>query len=354
MDSTLAILPATVVGVNTPSRVVALGHAIVDVLAFCEDDALDALGLAKSTMTLVEPPRAREIQASVVVSAMSSGGSAANTAVSLAALGVPTTFVGRVADDELGDFFASDIASSGVRFASGTSPVAPGAGAGSPSAFSSSQPCGTGSAIVLVSPDAERTMCTSLGIGGTVSVADVDTSEVAAADVVYIEGYLCGKPETESAVTAALDAAAKAGTTVALSASDPFWVHLHGDAIRGLLDSVDVLFANEAEALGLSGESDTSSAVKFLAEKCGTVVVTLGAAGSLVASNGELIQVPADKVDSVVDTTGAGDSFAAGYLYGIINNLGERRSAEIGSRLAAEVITHLGARPLPGKVLKID
>ena len=331
----------------------AIGHAIVDVLAFCDDGVLDKLGLAKSTMTLVEPVRSREIQASIVVSAMSSGGSAANTAVSLAALGVPTTFVGRVADDELGRFFASDITSSGVRFAAGSSRLPAGAPAGSHTATASPS-SGTGSAIVLVSADAERTMCTSLGVGGTVSAADVDTSEVAAADVVYIEGYLCGKPETQSAITAALDAAAKAATTVALSASDPFWVHLHGDAIRGLLDSVDVLFANEAEALGLSGEDDTGSAVKFLAEKCRTVVVTLGAAGSLVASNGELIQVPADKVDSVVDTTGAGDSFAAGYLYGIINNLGERRSAEIGSRLAAEVITHLGARPLPGRVLKID
>ena len=325
----------------------------MDVLAFCDDGVLDKLGLSKSTMTLVEPSRAREIQASVFVSAMSSGGSAANTAVSLAALGVPTTFVGRVADDEMGRFFAADITASGVRFAAGSSRLPAGASAGSPDTTEAVS-LGTGSAIVLVSPDAERTMCTSLGIGGTVSAADVDMSEVAAADVVYIEGYLCGKPETQSAITAALDAAAKAGTTVALSASDPFWVHLHGDAIRGLLDSVDVLFANEAEALGLSGEDDTGSAVKFLAEKCRTVVVTLGAAGSLVASNGGLIQVPADKVDSVVDTTGAGDSFAAGYLYGIINNLGERRSAEIGSRLAAEVITHLGARPLPGRVFKID
>ncbi len=325
----------------------ALGHAIVDVLAFCDDSVLDALGVAKSTMTLVEPSRASDVRSSIAVSAMSSGGSAANTAVSLAVLGVPTTFVGRVADDELGRFFASDITSSGVRFAAGR----PRLTAGTAPISSTS---GTGSAIVLVSPDAERTMCTSLGVGGTLSAADVDAAEIAAADVVYIEGYLCGKPETESAITAALEAAAKASTTVALSASDPFWVQLHGDAIRGLLGSVDVLFANEAEALGLSGADDTGNAVKFLTEKCRTVVVTLGAAGSLVVSNGERISVPADKVDSVVDTTGAGDSFAAGYLYGIINSLGERRSAEIGSRLAAEVITHLGARPTPGKVFKID
>jgi sugar/nucleoside kinase (ribokinase family) len=330
---------------DTP-RVVTIGHAIVDVLASCDDALLEQLGLDKATMGLVDVERAAEIRSRVEVTKMASGGSAANTAVGLAALGVPTSFVGRVADDEMGAFFAGDLNAAGVSFAggSGRSSRAGDVADGDPAGGGAGSP-GTGISIVMVTPDAERTMCTSLGVGGELGSSQVDPAEIARAEVVYIEGYLCGKVVTDTAVAAAMQAAASSSTLVALSASDPFWVSLHRDGIRALLGSVQVLFANEEEALVLSGRADVPSAVRELSAVCPTVVVTLGAQGCVVAEGGETLRVEAPRVDRVVDTTGAGDSFAAGYLYGIVNQLGARRSAQIGSLIASKVITRFGARP---------
>ena len=342
---TLVTGPATVIRVQDTPRVVTIGHAIVDVLASCDDALLEQLGLDKATMGLVDVERAAEIRSRVEVTKMASGGSAANTAVGLAALGVPTSFVGRVADDEMGAFFAGDLNAAGVSFAGGSGRSSragevagggPGGGTGSP---------GTGISIVMVTPDAERTMCTSLGAGGELGSSQVDQAEIARAEVVYIEGYLCGKVVTDTAVAAAIQAAAASSTLVALSASDPFWVSLHRDEMRALLGSVQVLFANEEEALVLSGRADVPSALRELSAVCPTVVVTLGAQGCVVAEGGETLRVEAPRVDRVVDTTGAGDSFAAGYLYGIVNQLGARRSAQIGSLIASKVITRFGARP---------
>lgn len=301
-------------------------------------------------MGLVDAERAAAIRSRVDVTKMASGGSAANTAVGLAALGVPTSFVGRVADDELGAFFARDLSVAGVSFAGGhersvhAGDVGDGSGSGG---------AGTGISIVMVTPDAERTMCTSLGVGGELGSSQVDPLEIARADVVYIEGYLCGKAVTDTAVSAAIRAAAASSTLVALSASDPFWVSLHRDEMRALLSSVQVLFANEEEALVLSGRPDAPSALRELSAVCPTVVVTLGARGCVVADGGEILGVDAPSVDRVVDTTGAGDSFAAGYLYGIVKQLGARRSAEIGGLLASKVITRFGARPEVSDVLGV-
>lgn len=309
---------------------VTVGHAIVDVLVPTDDAVVAGLGLTKGTMTLVDDERSEQIYEALGAGTTASGGSAANTAVGLAALGRATTFVGKVRDDALGAVFTDDIRAAGVSFDVPAGHDGP----------------GTGRCMIMVTPDSERTMCTNLGIGDLLGTDDIDPTLVAAAQVVYVEGYLCGLESTEATVEAILAAASRAGTTVALSLSDPFWVQLHGDAMVKLLDRVDILFANEDEARGLVGTDDVDEAVATLAARCATVVVTRGAAGSVVASGGATISVPAAEVSRVVDTTGAGDSFAAGFLHGFVRGADPERCARLGGVVAAEVIGHLGARPL--------
>jgi sugar/nucleoside kinase (ribokinase family) len=198
----------------------------------------------------------------------------------------------------------------------------------------------------MVTPDAEKTMCTNLGIGGLLGTDDVDAAAIRSSQVVYFEGYLCGKAETAGAVERAIEVARTAGTRVALSGSDPAWVDLHHQELSDLLDRVDILFVNEQEAIGLARADRLEAAVGMLADRCPTVAVTRGAAGSVVAAAGKLLEVPARPVPSVVDTTGAGDSFAAGYLLGVVRGMEPERSAELGALAAAEVVSHIGARPL--------
>ncbi len=313
-------------------QVVALGHPIVDVLSPCQDEQVASLGLEKGTMTLVDEAEAERIYAGLGPATEASGGSAANTAACLASLGAAAEFIGKVADDGLGQVFAHDIRASGVRFEVPPSPAGSGPG--------------TGRCLVMVTPDAEKTMCTNLGVGAFLQPADIDRAAVSAARVLYLEGYLCGKDETSEAVDAAVEQARRAGTLVAFSASDPAWVHLHLDELSALLDRVDILFANEPEALGLSGRSNLDDALEHLAKRCPTVAVTLGGKGCVVAGPDGTVTVAARPVDHVVDTTGAGDSFAAGFLYGVINDLGPELSARIGSLAAGEIVSHIGARPL--------
>jgi sugar/nucleoside kinase (ribokinase family) len=198
----------------------------------------------------------------------------------------------------------------------------------------------------MVTPDAERTMCTNLGVGSYLGADDIDANAISGAQVVYIEGYLCGKEESSAGVEAAMEAARAAGTLVAFSGSDPSWVHLHLEQLRALLDRVDILFANELEALGLSGASTLDGAVDVLSRRCPTVAVTLGADGCVVADAAGRIRVPAQPIEHVVDTTGAGDSFAAGFLYGVVNQKGPEASARLGGLAAGEIVSHMGARPL--------
>jgi sugar/nucleoside kinase (ribokinase family) len=315
---------------ETAPDVVTIGHAIVDVLSPSDDSLVEQFGLEKGTMTLVDDSQAEKIYAALGPAVEASGGSAANTAACLASFGGSVEFIGRVRDDDLGRVFTHDIRAAGVGFN-----VAP-ATAGPP----------TGRCLIMVTPDAEKTMCTSLGAGAFLRPDDVDTATVAAAKVLYIEGYLCGKPETDPSVEKAITAAVGGGTLVALSASDPFWVQLHRDDLDALLDRVDILFANELEARGLAGADDVVDAIKILSERCSTVAVTLGAEGSTVSSDGSIVSVRAAPVTHLVDTTGAGDSFAAGFLYGVVGGLGAQRSARLGSVAASEIVSHLGARPL--------
>jgi sugar/nucleoside kinase (ribokinase family) len=312
-----------------PSEVVTIGHAIVDVLAPTEDDVVASLGLAKGTMTLVDDETSERVYAALGPSTPVSGGSAANTAAGLASLGSSVTFVGKVRDDELGDAFGRDIRAAGVRF---DVPAA-------------TEGLGTGRSLIMVTPDAEKTMCTSLGIGDLLAPGDVDVDVIGAARLVYIEGYLCGLEHTDGTVDVALTAAAGAATTVALSLSDPLWVELHGDDMARLLDRVQILFANEQEACLLVGVDDVSAALRALAERCETVVITRGAAGSMVSDRGDYAEIGAQPVDQVIDTTGAGDLFAAGYLYAHLRGAPAAQAARLGGLASAEVISHIGARP---------
>ena len=314
------------------ATVVTLGHAIVDVLARTDDATVSSLGLDKGTMVLVDGERAEQLYAAITPDAHSSGGSAANTAACLASLGGQVRFVGKVADDELGRVFAADIRTVGVEY--DTPPGEP-------------DGPGTGTCLVLVTADAEKTMCTSLGAGATIDPADLHLDAIAAAGVLYMEGYLVGPPDTTKTVDEAVAVARRNGTVVSMSASDPGWVAFQRDALVAALDGVDVLFANEPEALGLSAHDELDAAVGWLLERCPTVAVTLGAEGCLIARrDGRRVRVPAAPVEQVVDSTGAGDSFAAGFLYGLVHGLDDETSARLGALAAGEVVSHLGARPL--------
>jgi sugar/nucleoside kinase (ribokinase family) len=311
------------------AQVVTVGHAIVDVLAPVGEDLVAGFGLDKGTMTLVDDARSQVIHAALSATTVIAGGSAANTAVGVASFGVGAAFVGKVRDDEMGRSFADGLATAGVGYEVALATAGP----------------GTGRSLILVTPDAERTMCTSLGIGAFLGPDDVDGQTVANADVVYLEGYLCGLNQTDATIEATLAAARRGGTTVALSLSDPFWAELHGAELAALIERVDLLFGNAQEAMIVTGARDVRSAVTELAKRCPTVVVTRGSEGATVAWEGTTIEVAAEPVSALVDTTGAGDLFAAGFLAGWVRGVGPERSARLGALAAAEVIGHFGARP---------
>jgi sugar/nucleoside kinase (ribokinase family) len=312
-----------------PIDVVTVGHAIVDVLTSTPDDFPARFGRDKGTMTLVEADEADRLYAAMGPATEVSGGSAANTAAGVAAFGGTAAFVGKVRDDQLGEVFTHDIRAAGVEFATPPAVAGP----------------ATGRCLIMVTPDAERTMSTFLGAGDHVGVDDVDPSLLARARVAYIEGYLCGLPSTDGMPAAAASAVHRAGGRFALSLSDPLWVELHGEEMAGLLDQVDVLFGNEAEAIGVSRADDLDAAVGRLADRCEVVAVTRGPAGSVIASRGRVVAVPAQPVHQIVDTTGAGDLYAAGFLFGLTHGLDPVACGHLGSLAAAEIISHLGARP---------
>jgi sugar/nucleoside kinase (ribokinase family) len=313
---------------DRPFDVITIGHAIVDVLAPSSDELPAAHGMEKGTMTLIDEDRAHELYQLLGPAVESSGGSAANTAAGLASFGGSVAFMGKVHDDKLGHVFTHDIRAAGVAF--DVPPATDGPG--------------TGLCLVMVAPDAERTMATYLGAGGLLYPDDIDANLCIDAQIVYIEGYMCGIRETEWTVSKAAAACHLKGGKFALSLSDPYWVDLKAAALGALLHDVDILFGNEEEVTAMTG-ADLDSAIAELAHSCDLVVVTRGSKGSLVASKGRVVEVPAHDVDVVVDTTGAGDLFAAGFLYGLTQGYEPPDCAELGSLAAAEVIGHLGARP---------
>lgn len=309
--------------------VVTVGSAIVDVLAHVDDAIVTAHGLVKGTMVLVDHDRSAALYDTMPPGIEVSGGSAANTAAGVASLGGSVGFIGKVRDDALGEIFTHDLRSTGVVY---TTP----AGTSGPP---------TARCLILVTPDAERTMSTYLGTAGELSGADVDPALVASARITYVEGYLVGLPSAEGALQAAIEAAHAAGRKVALTLSDPLWVGLQRDAFKALLPDVDVLLGNEAEALELTGETDLEDALRALAKTCPVVALTRGAAGAVASAGDEIVSVPAEPVARLEDTTGAGDLFAAGFLLGLARERSLQDCLRLGALAAAEVISHIGARP---------
>jgi sugar/nucleoside kinase (ribokinase family) len=309
--------------------VVAVGHAIVDVLAHCDDALVAAHGLVKGTMTLVDLERSAAVYDNMPAGIEVSGGSAANTAAGVASLGGRAAFVGKVRDDSLGEIFTHDLRSTGVGYATppGTS--------GPP----------TARCLILVTPDAERTMNTYLGVAGELAAGDIDEGLVASARITYVEGYLVGLPSAEGALEAAVAAAQRAGRRVALTLSDPSWVALQRNAFGALLPKVDILLGNESEALEITGEATLDAALAALAKTCAVVAVTRGAQGAVGSDGGETVSAPAEPVSQVEDTTGAGDLFAAGFLLGLARERPLEECLRLGALAAAEVISHTGARP---------
>ena len=312
---------------------VTIGNALVDVLASAKEADLEALGLVKGTMVLVDHDRSEAIYSAMGPTTEASGGSAANTAAGVAALGGRVAFLGRVADDQLGQAFTHDIRSIGVAFDPTPSPAVPGESV-------------TGHCLVLMTDDAERTMATHLGVASDFSSVDLHDGHLSSVQVLYLEGYLWEQPSAKAAMREAVEVAHANDASVALSVSDPFCVEHHREEFLQLLEGdLELLFANEEEVMCLFGVSAFDAAVEAVADTGVLAVLTRGAAGSVVVSPSGPVEVPAAPVGRVVDTTGAGDLFAAGFLYGITNGLAPAESARLGSVCAAEVISHVGARP---------
>ena len=311
--------------------VLAIGNAIVDVIANADDAFLDREGMHKGSMRLIDEAEATRLYEDMGPARELSGGSAANTVAGLASLGLKTGFIGQLADDQLGTIFTHDIRSLGVEF--DTSPR--------------DDVGATARCLILVTPDAQRTMNTFLGAAQMLEPEAVDPAHVAQAKIVYLEGYLWDPAAPRAAMYKAMDAAREASTKVAFTLSDSFVVDRHRDDLKRLLDErrIDILFANEAEILQLAGAGHCNEAVAALASQVETLVVTRSENGAVAVRGGERAEVPAEPIQQLVDTTGAGDLFAAGFLAGEARGLGLERSLKLGAICAAEVIQHYGARP---------
>jgi sugar/nucleoside kinase (ribokinase family) len=316
---------------NIRYDVLGIGNAIVDVIARTEDDFLVKHGMNKGTMALIDEPRAEAIYGAMGPAIESSGGSAANTIVGLASLGSRSAFIGKVKDDVLGRAFTHDIRAAGVAFT--TKPAKDGAS--------------TARCYVLVTPDGERTMNTYLGAAQDLHPSDIDPDTIASSAIVYLEGYLWDPKNAKDAFVKAAEIAHKSDRKVALTLSDAFCVDRWRDEFLQLMRSntVDLIFANEAELHSLYQTSDFDSAVKALRADIEVGVVTRSERGCLVISRDGTEAVPAFPVEKVVDTTGAGDLFAAGFLSGLARGADDRTCGRLGALAAAEVIQHLGARP---------
>ncbi len=309
--------------------VLGVGNAIVDVLAEADDAFLAAEGIVKGGMTLIDTARATALYGRMNPGIEASGGSAANTMAGIASLGGKCAYIGKVANDQLGEVFAHDIRAIGVGF--DTKPLSDG------------EP--TARCLVLITPDAQRSMNTFLGASALLESSDIDAALIRSARITYLEGYLFDRPEAKAAFFAAAKIAHDAGRKVALTLSDSFCVERHHAEFTKLLDHVDILFANETEAEALTGETGFDAAIVALAKRCPIVCVTHGANGSVIVADGKTYKIPAAPIDRPVDTTGAGDLYAAGVLYGITAGLGIAEAGRIGSIAAAEAIGHVGPRP---------
>ncbi|WP_112662426.1 adenosine kinase [Microvirga flavescens] len=316
---------------STRIDVLTLGNAIVDVLAHTDEAFLVAQKVHKGAMQLIDEPRAEHLYSVMGPATIVSGGSGANTAAGVASLGVKAGFIGKVKNDETGSLFAHDLKAIDVHY---------------DVAFAKDGPA-TARSFILVTPDGERTMNTYLGACQNLTPDDVKPETVRAASYVYLEGYLWDPPAAKEAFRKAVKIAHEAGNKVALTLSDAFCVDRYRDEFLGLMrdGSLDIVFANIHELQSLYGTSDAESALAALREENLLGVVTRSDEGALVVTREETRAVKAFPVDQVVDTTGAGDLFAAGFLAGLVENLDLTDCARLGGLAAAEVISHLGARP---------
>lgn len=309
--------------------IVAIGNAIVDVVAQVPDDFLAANGVEKGIMTLIDQDRAKSLYGAMPPAQEISGGSAANTAAGAAAIGAKTGFLGRVKDDQLGQIFAHDIRAIGVEY---PGPIL-------------ADGMETSRCLVLVSPDGERSMNTFLGASVGLTAADIDETLMGRADWLYLEGYLFDTPEAKEGYAKAIAATKAGGGKTSVTLSDPFCVDRHRADFRRLIrDDLDLFFANKAELLSLYETDDLDTAMNQVAQEVEAAAITLSEEGAVVVRGDQRTRVPATAT-SVIDTTGAGDLFAGGFLAGLAQGADDARCAAMGCAAAGEIISHLGARP---------
>jgi sugar/nucleoside kinase (ribokinase family) len=311
--------------------VVGIGNALVDVIAHAPDSFLAEHELVKGSMELIDADRARHLHAALGTPVEMSGGSAANTMCGVASLGGRAAYIGKVSDDELGDVFGHDLNAVGVAFR--------------PGAPESETP--TGRSIIVVTPDAQRTMNTYLGVAELLSSDDLDEAAIADGAVLYMEGYLFDRDDAKKAFRRAAGVAHAAGRTVSLSLSDSFCVDRHRADFAALVrDEVDILFGNDDELCSLYELTSLDEAIDRVRGECQLAAITCGKDGSYVVTADGVVEVPVEPVPRVLDTTGAGDLYAAGFLYGFTRGLPLDQCGRFGSIAAAEVISHVGPRPL--------
>jgi len=310
--------------------VLGIGNALVDVLAHSSDDFLTENGIAKGAMNLVDAERATALYGKMEPAVEISGGSAANTVVGIAELGGRAAYVGKVKADQLGEVFAHDIRAAGVSYTVDMAPE------GEPS----------GRCLIMVTPDAQRSMNTFLGASSTLAPVDVRADDVAASEVTYLEGYLFDPAPAKEAFYKAANIAHQADRKVSLTLSDPFCVDRYRDEFLHLIETeVDILFANEAELKSLYQTDSFDDGLQALMHHCPMAGLTRSEHGSVVLWNDEVHVISAKPVDKVVDTTGAGDAYAAGFLFGLAKGKDAKTCGQLGSMAAAEIISHFGARP---------
>ena len=312
-------------------HVVGIGNAIVDIIGRCDDAFLARHACAKGSMQLVDAAAISRLYDDMGPGVEISGGSVANTVAGVASFGGKAGFIGKTANDEFGRVFGHDIRAAGVTFST-------------PPADAGSEP--TGRCLVLVTPDGQRTMNTFLGVSPQLGGGEVDADLIASARIVYLEGYLFDRPEAKAAFRQAAGIAAKAGRQVALSLSDAFCVDRHrAEFLELIRSSVDILFANEAEVTSLYQTNSFDAAARRAQADTKLAALTRSEKGSVVLGGGKSIAIPAEPITKVVDTTGAGDLFAAGFLFGIATGRDLETAGRLGSLAAAEIISHIGARP---------
>ncbi|MEO0418488.1 MAG: adenosine kinase [Pseudomonadota bacterium] len=311
--------------------VIAIGNAVVDVIASCQEELIEELQLNRGGMTLIDEERADELYEAMPPARELSGGSAANTLAGLSTLGLQCAFIGQVADDQLGKVFRHDMRATGIDFDTASRDGEP----------------ATGRVLIFVTPDGERTMNTFLGAGQFLPASALDEDLIASGAILYLEGYLWDPEEPRRAMRRAIEVARAAGRKIAFTASESFVIERHGDDFRDLIENgmIDILFVNESELATLTGESEFEAGFEAVAGKVPVLVATRSEKGAVAQANGERAVVSAETVEHVIDTTGAGDQFAAGFLSGHAKGAPLEECLKRGAIAAAEVISHYGPRP---------